>query len=421
MVLVSRRDPEESAARRLLVRVAAGNRRPRTPTQLSSCVIDNRDGGLGLQFALANGVVYWTAQQSTSGGWGAWNNLPSAQRISLLCACPYMMSAGQKPATGASVWGVGSDGILRCSYQRTKSGQPAFQPLDCVWSDWQESNGAPKNVTALAATGSSGSGIGMIFAVADGAIHATSQLEPVRGGGWSAWSPLQIPGDTPSKPQLVAACQAGARGEVTQIWVVDALGIVRSSTFDKSSSQWSPWSKQWGAGAPANATALTASTMAPGSSSMQVWAIAAGRLYSTEQKLDAQTKQLVWTDWTAAPSSDTRPPPPPVTVKFTLPIGPLKMTIAGRDVSNLTIGVQKNSNQSGQGAPTVCNVLVNLADPGNLLHGKMDLVTGEIFDVVNWEGRAMLKGAFADQTHGSGDAYDLQGGTWVTLSWTAAP
>ena len=33
----------------------------------------------------------------------------------------------------------------------------------------------------------------------------------------------------------------------------------------------------------------------------------------------------------------------------------------------------------------------------------------------------MLKGAFADQTHGSGDAYDLQGGTWVTLSWTAAP
>ena len=34
---------------------------PRTPTQLSSCVIDNRDGGLRLQFALANGVVYSTA------------------------------------------------------------------------------------------------------------------------------------------------------------------------------------------------------------------------------------------------------------------------------------------------------------------------------------------------------------------------
>ena len=87
----------------------------------------------------------------------------------------------------------------------------------------------------------------------------------------------------------------------------------------------------------------------------------------------------------------------------------------------LPLEFKRTSNQSGQGAPTVCNVLVNLADPGNLLHGKMDLVTGEIFDVVNWEGRAMLKGAFADQTHGSGDAYDLQGGTWVTLSWTAAP
>ena len=400
----------------------AASSAPRSPTQLSSCIIPNSDGGIGTQFALANGVAYWTTQQSPSGGWGAWDKLPSTQKLALLCACPYTMNRGQKRTTGASVWGVGSDGVLRYSYQQTKSGQPVFQPLDCVWSDWQQSISAPKNVTALAATGSSGSGSGMIFAVADGALYKTSQLDPAGGGGWAAWAPLQIPGDTPVKPQFVAACQAGSSGEVSQIWVVDALGIVRSATFDKSTGQWSAWSREWGTGAPRNATALTVSTMAPGSSYMQLWALAGGRLYSIEQKLDAQTKQLYWTDWSAAPRSDTRPPvtPPPITMKFTLPIGPLSLRLNGQEV-DFTIEVQADPNQSGQGASAVRDVLVSTVDPRTPLHGKMNLVTGEVYNVVNWQGILMLQGQFIDQTHGSGSAYDLEGGKWVTLNWMAAP
>lgn len=402
----------------------AANSAPRSPAQLSSCIIPNSDGGLGIQFALVNGVVYWTTQQSPSGGWGAWDKLPSTQELTLFCACPYSMNLGQKLTTGASVWGVGSDGVLRYSYQQTKSGQPVFQPLDCVWSSWQESIGAPKNVTALAATGSSGSGIGMIFAVADSLLYTTSQLEPTAGGGWSAWSPLQIPvgPDIPLKPQLIVACQSGGFGEVTQIWVVDALGIMRSCTFDKSSKQWSPWSKEWGTGAPRNATALTASTTAWGSSYMQLWAIAGGRLYSIEQKLDVPTKQIYWTDWSAAPRSDTRPPvvSPPVIMKFTLPIGPLSLTLNGQYV-DFTLEVQQDPNQSVQGTPAVRDVLVSLAVPENPLHGKMNLVTGEIYNVVNWEGRLQMTGQFIDQTHGSGSAYVLEGGNVVTSNWIASP
>ena len=381
LVLVSRRDPEGSATCRRLVRVAASGQQcpPVTDTAFVLHHSERRRRPRHPFRSFKRGLFSGPRSRLRAAAGEPGPSCPSTHKLSFFCTSPYTMNRGQKRTTGASVWAVGSDGVLRYSYQQTKSGQPVFQPLDCAWSDWQESIGAPKNVTALAATGSSGSGSGMIFAVAGGALYKTSQLDPAGDGGWAAWAPLQIPGDTPVKPQFVAACQAGSSGEVSQLWVVDALGIVRSATFDKSTGQWSAWSREWGTGAPRNATALTVSTMAPGSSYMQLWALAGGRLYSIEQKLDAQTKQLYWTDWSTAPRSDTRPPvtPPPITMKFTLPIGPLSLRLNGQEV-DFTIEVQADPNQSGQGASAVRDVLVSTVNPGTPMHGKMNLVAGGV-------------------------------------------
>jgi hypothetical protein len=408
---------------------------PQSPTQLAACMNEQDYDGRGYVFALAGGDLYSTAQLSQYlsqpdkdiSGWTPWIKWQNAPTLNLICACPYSFNIGMIVKTGASLWGVGQDGILRFTYQRSKGEFDPFKSDQSNWTPWQVDSSAPTNITSLAAAAlgtSLAGGKGYLFALAGGVLYANTQNDPRNGVGWSGWATLVIPGAAVTL-RLLAACQASAQdpgtgaGYVVQIWGVDDQGLVRSTSFDTVSKQWTPWSGEWQANAPRNANALTASTVVPGAGSMQLWALAGGSLYSIQQQYNADRKKLYWPDWSVVLASDT---PPPARTNFTLPIGPLKLTIAGHDLPFLVMLIKEDPDQSGQDPSSgIRSVLVALStDPtSQTMPGKMNLKTGALYDVKDKAGDRIItyQGQFTDNTHGAGTVIDRG----ITNNWTAQP
>lgn len=290
---------------------SVGANPPAAPTQLAACM--NKEGydGRAIVFALSSGNVYYTTQLSRYlshdeqdvSGWTPWTMLQAPTPLKLICACPYTYGVGQVVTTGASVWGVGEDGVLRFAYQRSKTDGKSFDaynPDAIVWTDWQVDNTAPKNMTCITATGT-GSSKGYIFGLLDGDLYSAAQSDPRHGVGWDAWSKLAISGPA-VKLRLITACEGiHEAGYIAQIWGVDDQGILRSATYSSVDNQWSPWSGEWNANSPRDIVALTSSGVEPGGDRFQLWALAGGKLYSIFQTIDATTKQIIWLDWTTFP------------------------------------------------------------------------------------------------------------------------
>ena len=290
---------------------SVGANPPVAPAQLAACMNIESFDGRASTFALSGGNIYYTTQLSRFNseedkdvsGWTAWTTLPSPTKLKLITACPYTYNVGARITTGASVWGVGEDGVLRFAYQRSKTDGQSFDPYNpdqIVWTDWQVDTTAPQNMTCITATGT-GQQKGFIFGLLDGDLYSTLQSDPRQGVGWGAWSKLAIPGPA-VKLRLITACSARVgTGYIAQIWGVDDQGILRSATYSSVSNQWSPWSGEWNANAPRDVAAFTSSGIEPGSEFFQWWALAGGKLYSIFQKTDPTTKQKIWSDWTTFP------------------------------------------------------------------------------------------------------------------------
>lgn len=299
---------------------SVGANPPAAPTQLAACMNNEDYTGRAIVFALSDGNLYYTSQLSRFNseddkdvsGWTAWTTLPSPAKLKLISACPYSYNVGARITTGASVWGVGEDGVLRFAYQRSKTDGKSFDaynPDQIVWTDWQVDNTAPQNMTCITATGT-GQQKGYIFGLLNGDLYSTLQSDPRQGVVWGAWARLAIPGAA-VKLHLITACNArSGTGYIAQIWGVDDQGILQSATYDSVSNQWSPWSAEWNANAPRGVVAFTSSGVEPGSEFFQLWALAGGKLYSIFQTVDATTKQKIWTDWTTFPIYTAATPTP---------------------------------------------------------------------------------------------------------------
>jgi hypothetical protein len=146
---------------------------PRNVVALTAAQQD--DGRVALWALTPDGALHCNTQTSPGGGWsgwsaGDWNGAPKLRHI---CACQ------QGGTSGAALWGVDQQGVLRCTYQASPGSG---------WESWSgEWNGAsPRDIIALTAAQQGDGRVALWALTPDGALHCNTQISP--GGNWHGWN-----------------------------------------------------------------------------------------------------------------------------------------------------------------------------------------------------------------------------------------
>jgi serine/threonine protein kinase len=169
----------------------------RPASAVAACSFHNEDQ---LLLCVADGAVsvaHYESQSGAASSLPAWPYAPAVRVVDIACLS---LAAHHQEAfaldAGGNVWHSRSLPPTRSGpgQQSAAPGQPSAA---APWTAWTRIEGAPANVTVIAA-GSQGNGDGgrgtLLLATADGTIHHSScDLDTTRQSVWASWSPLPAP------------------------------------------------------------------------------------------------------------------------------------------------------------------------------------------------------------------------------------
>jgi phosphatidylserine/phosphatidylglycerophosphate/cardiolipin synthase-like enzyme len=193
-------------------------------------------------------------------------------KLNVVCATQLKLPFGMQ------LWGVGEDGLLYSTLQKTPS---------TPWGKWSACSGAPQQIIALTAAPARNGLMSLWALTADHRLHCWSQIP---GGKWGAWSDPNS--GWWNAPELTCIC-AGLMGWIARGRILWGVGVDGQLwlTWEDPGIAWSKW-YTW-ADAPKGISALA--TAVAGYGCMSLWALTTDHvLYCKSQP----TFDGSWDPWT---------------------------------------------------------------------------------------------------------------------------
>ncbi|GAA2743681.1 PKD domain-containing protein [Kitasatospora cinereorecta] len=189
-------------------------------TQISAASIGNSTHLV----AVANGRVYESSADRTSGTWSAWGDVTGVTGI------PVGVKSIAAGTTGNAlhIAILGSDGHLRVADGDYNRGRWSYGDVTAAY-------GSPAGMTQVAAASTPGSRFHVVV-LANGRIHETTG--DYAQGYWTGWGDISAASGLSGLQQITAA----STGNTIRIFGNDGTGYVRSIDGDYTAGRWSSFS-----------------------------------------------------------------------------------------------------------------------------------------------------------------------------------
>ena len=222
-----------------------------------------------------DGLLYSTLQKTPSAPWGKWSACSGApQQIIALTAAP--ARTGNPPSM--SLWALTADHVLHCTWQI-----PGQTPGQLKWGPWVAPwLGAPK-LTCMCAglMGSPANGRYFSGWGEDGFLYTT--FEKPGWYPWAKWTTGLPKGASQSNP-ITALTTAVAGNGCMQLWALTADGVLHSMSQTTPDSGWAPWVDGWWYSSATPALIGICASMQGGNLGRAIWGIGKdGHLYWTNE------------------------------------------------------------------------------------------------------------------------------------------